>query len=274
MALNKLLDPNLDVINQPLATTSNVSFNKVTVTGSVTSSDQLATKAYVDDVAAGINFHEAVHVATDSLLFAMYDNGASGVGATLTGLGFDVLPTIDGETCSVTQRILVRAQTIFHQNGIYVVTNVGNGTSQPWVLTRASDADTSGELDAGDFCFVLNGSTYGGSGFINISTSPINIGNTSVSYTLFSVGETITAGNGLYKTGTTIHVNTASTSRLVINADDIDLATVSRNNTTGNSGNSFIQSFTTDSYGRVTGSVLANVASARDTEVKLLMEVI
>jgi len=55
----------------------------------------------------------------------------------------------------------------------------------------------------------------------------------------------ITAGTGLTKTGNSIDVGTASTGRIVVNADNIDLAT------TGIAGGTY-RSLTVDTYGRAT----------------------
>jgi hypothetical protein len=278
MPLQSVVNPNLDNLNQALSTTSDPTFNTVSVSGSPVSSLQVATKAYVDNVAAGIKFHQAV-VAATTVAFAgsTYNNGTNGVGATISSMTNISIGTIDGVTVAVGDRILVKSQPSPSQNGIYTVTALGGIGVGPWILTRATDADNNptGEMSAGDFCFVTSGNTNIGSGFINISTAnPIEIGNSNIAYTQFSAVESLTAGAGLTKVGVTIDVGTASNSRIIINTDSIDLANVARSNTTGNIGNTFIQSFTSDSYGRVTGSVLASVASARDTEVRLLMEVI
>ena len=276
MPLQSVVNPNLDNLNQALSTTSNPTFNTVSVSGSPVSSLQVATKAYVDNIAAGINFHQPVVAATSGNLDGTYNNGTDGVGATITKASNGSIGTIDGATVTVGDRILLRAQTDNKQNGIYTITAVGS-VSAPWVVTRATDADNNpaGEMATGDLCFVTAGSTNKGYAFVNNSTAnPIVIGTDAITYATFSAAESLTAGAGLVKTGVTLDVGTASNTRIIINADDIDLANVARNNTTGNIGNTFIQSFTSDSYGRVTGSVLASVASARDTEIRLLMEVI
>ena len=276
MPLQSLVNPNLDNLNQSLNTTSSPTFNTVNVSGDPVSSLQVATKAYVDNVASKINFHQAVVAATTTNLAGVYNNGTSGVGATITKDSNGEIGTIDGASVIVGDRILLRVQTDNKENGIYTVTAVG-GVSVPWVITRATDSDNSpvGEMSAGDFCFVTSGTANKGSAFINNSTAdPIVIGTSSITYVQFSAAESLTPGAGLTKTGVTLDVGTASSARIVINADNIDLASVSRTNTAGSLGNSFIQSFTSDAYGRVTGSVLASVASARDTEIRLLMEVI
>jgi hypothetical protein len=69
---------------------------------------------------------------------------------------------------------------------------------------------------------------------------------TAVTWVQFSGAGQITAGAGLTKTGNTLNVGTASASRIVVNADDIDLAT------TGVAANTY-KSVTVDAYGRVTG---------------------
>lgn len=276
MPLQSVVNPNLDNLNQPLNTTANPTFNTVSVSGSPVSSLQVATKAYVDNLVAGINFHSPVVAATAGNLAGTYNNGTSGVGATITKASNGSIGTIDGATVVVGDRILLRAQTDNKENGIYTITAVGS-VSAPWVVTRATDSDNSiaNELATGDFCFVTSGDTNKGYGYVNNSTAnPIVIGTSAITYVAFSAAESLTAGAGLAKTGVTLDVGTASNTRIIINADNIDLANVARNNTTGNIGNTFIQSFTSDTYGRVTGSVLASVASARDTEIRLLMEVI
>lgn len=76
----------------------------------------------------------------------VYANGTSGVGATLTRGTNGTLPTQDGVTLAVNDRILVKNQTTTLQNGIYVVTSLGSASTK-WVLTRATDADSTTELD-------------------------------------------------------------------------------------------------------------------------------
>jgi hypothetical protein len=162
-----------------------------------TSSLHAATKSYVDNIASGLNFHAAVHCATGSNLSATYSNGTSGFGATLTNNSTNEALTIDNHEVSSGERILVRSQTDAKQNGIYVVTTVGD-SSTAWVLTRATDADNSpsGELSYGDFCFVEQG-TFGGNGYILSTTGTITIGTTNISYTQFNAAQVITAGTGL-----------------------------------------------------------------------------
>jgi hypothetical protein len=72
-------------------------------------SDSLATKEYVDATSQGLDVKNSVVAATTTNLSATYDNGASGVGATLT-YGSAVV-TLDGVTLTDGDRILVKDQT-------------------------------------------------------------------------------------------------------------------------------------------------------------------
>ena len=158
-----------------------------------------ATKQYVDNVvAAGINFHAPVFAATAAPLPSVaYSNGAGGVGATLIATAPGAL-TIDTVSFTGGERVLIKDQVSGLENGIYVVSIAGDALT-PFQLTRATDADNSpsGELDFGDFCFVEQGPTNGGFGYILNTTGPITVGTTALSYVIFNAAQVVTAGTGL-----------------------------------------------------------------------------
>lgn len=186
-----------------------------TLSGAPTQANHAATKAYVDNTAAGLNFHAPVAAATTANLTATYNNGTSGVGATLTNSGSNEALSIDGYSLSLNQRVLVKNQTTGSQNGLYYVSTVGDG-STPWVLTRATDADNSpaGEIAYGDFCFIQNGG-QAGYGFIVNTTGTITIGTTAIAYVQFNAGQVVVAGNGLQEaTPGTISIDTSVTADL------------------------------------------------------------
>lgn len=180
-----------------LTTAGGTMTGALTLHGSPSSALHAATKSYVDNIAAGLNFHASVHCATSSNLTATYNNGTNGFGATLTNNGSNAALNVDNHEVIAGERILVRSQTDAKQNGIYVVTTVGDG-STPWVLTRATDADNSpsGEVAYGDFCFVEQGA-LGGNGYILNTTGTITLGSTNISYTQFNAAQVVTAGTGL-----------------------------------------------------------------------------
>ena len=192
----------------------------VTVTQDPTTALQVATKQYVDTlVSSGITYHTPVkYEVPDSTgnLNATYNNGASGVGATLTNAGALVAFTPDGTVASVNDRILVYNQTNQAQNGVYVVTVVGNG-STAWVLTRASDADTyslksTTGLGNGDAFYITSGSTGAGETYVCNTTGVITFGTTAITFAQISSAQIYSAGTGLTLSGTQFSIsNTAVT---------------------------------------------------------------
>jgi hypothetical protein len=178
-------------------------------TADPTTSLGLATKQYVDAVVTQINYHEAVTAASTNNLGVTYNNGSSGVGATLTADTLRAFNTLDGASVSVGQRVLIKDQTTQLQNGIYTLTNNGSAGVTAWVLTRATDADNnpSGEMKNGDELFCSNGTVNAGKSFINSTTvDPIVIGTTAITFSEYYAGLPAQTGNsGKYLTtnGTT-----------------------------------------------------------------------
>jgi hypothetical protein len=230
-------------LDQMAAPTSAVAFNGQKITGLAdpTNDQDAATKAYVDAARSGLDVKASVRVATTANI-------------TLSGT-----QTIDGVAVIAGNRVLVKNQDVASQNGIYVV------AAGSW--SRATDADSDAEVTAGMFTFVAEGTTNADSGWVLTTNDTITLGTTNLAFAQFSGAGQITAGAGLTKSGNTIDVGTASSSRIVVNADNIDLATVSQTDTTGSAGASFVQTVTRDSYGRVTGVVSGSVQDA-STSVK------
>ncbi len=194
-----------------------VGLESVEVTQDPTTNLQVATKQYVDNlVASGIHFHEPVRVESPINLNATYNNGTSGVGATLTNAGTQVALVIDGITLSVADRVLVYEQTNQTQNGVYVVTDVGSGASN-WILTRSDDADTFGltsadTLGEGSTFFVRQGDTGAGETYTCNTTGTITFGTTNITFAQISSAQIYSAGTGLTLTGTQFSLsNTAVT---------------------------------------------------------------
>lgn len=129
----------------------------------------IANKAYVDAVATGLNIQPEVVATSTANLTATYDNAASGVGATLTNSGALAALTLDGVALSLNDRVLIPFQTTTTQNGIYTVTVVGDGATA-WVLTRATDFDTPGEIEPGDLVVVIDGTVYANTSFLQTET--------------------------------------------------------------------------------------------------------
>ena len=179
----------------------------VTLTQDPTLALQAATKQYVDTIAAdGVSYHAPVKYEAPNALTATYNNGTAGVGATLTNSGTLGAFTPDGVVASVNDRILIYQQAAPAQNGVYTVTTVGDG-STPWVLTRATDANSYGvkdpnKLGAGDAFFVTSGNTGAGETYVMNTTGTITFGTTAINFVQVSAAQIYSAGTGLTLTGT------------------------------------------------------------------------
>ena len=191
--------------------TVDVSSKRITSLATPSASTDAATKQYVDDVAQGLTVKTSCNAATTGTLAAAssgtitYNNGSSGVGATLTTTGS--YTTIDGVTLVNGDRILVKNEATAANNGIYVRTSTT-------VLTRATDFDNSpaGEV-AGAFTFISGGTTNADAGFVCTTDNPVVMGTTAITFTQFSGAGTYIAGTGLTLTGSEFSIaNTAVTS--------------------------------------------------------------
>ena len=223
-----------NVTGNVTAASGTSTFNNVTISGSLdmdsgtsatitglaspTNDSDAATKGYVDALAQGI------------------DAKASVIAATTANITLSGAQTIDGISIVAGDRVLVKDQSTASNNGIYLC------ATGSW--TRTTDADTYAELVAA-FTFVEKGTTNADSGFICTIDAGGTLGSTSITWAQFSGAGQITAGDGLTKTGNTLNVGTASSGRIVVNSDNIDLA--SSGVTPGT-----YQSVTFDTYGRAT----------------------
>ena len=164
----------------------------------------LANKAYVDQVAQGLDTKPSCKVGTTADLSATYNNGTLGVGATLTASIVGAL-SLDDVAVSVADRVLVKDQTDATENGIYVVTTVGDGSTD-FVLTRATPEDQPAELSGGAFVFVEDGTLNANNGYTFTHTGAPTFGTTDLDVAQFSGAGQITAGAALTKSGNTIDV--------------------------------------------------------------------
>ena len=184
---------------------------------------QQSIKAYVDSVASGLDLKCSSHAATTANLSADYNNGTAGVGATLTNNSTQAALSVDGQTMASGERVLVKDQSTAAQNGIYTVTTVGDGSTN-WVLTRATDFDTSTEITSGAFTFVETGSSLADSGWVMTTDGTVTVGTTSLAWSQFSGAGQITAGDGMTKSGNTLNVGAGS--NLLVSADAVAVCSI------------------------------------------------
>ena len=214
---------------------------------------QPTTKQYVDAIAQGLRVKAAVRYATAVNLAATYNNGTFGVESTLTGSANGAL-VVDGATVTQGDRVLVKSQTVKLQNGDYIVQQVGTAGT-PFILKRTTTVDESHEVP-GSYFYVFDGALLKGTGWTFNVENPgtFTIGTDDIVVNQFSGQGTVIAGNGLTLDGNTINVVTAAPSRIVVNENNIDLAT------TGVTPGTFTK-LVVDSYGRVTSATKPNTFS-------------
>ncbi len=173
-----------------LSLPSSVTFpGSVTLNADPTQALEAATKQYVDAVAEGLHVHASVKAATTSNVDLSTDLEAGDV--------------IDGVTLVAGDRVLVKNQSTTSQNGIYVASTSG-------AAVRSSDYNTAGEIDPGDFFFVVGGTTYDNTGWVQVNTIT-TLGTDPIVFEQFSGAGTYLAGNGLTLTGNTFSINTGVT---------------------------------------------------------------
>jgi len=172
-----------------------------------------ATKIYTDTVAQGLDPKASVVYATAANIAPYtYNNGTSGVGATITLTATGNL-TIDGNVVTANSRVLIKNEVgAFVNNttqsaafnGIYVVTTAG-APGVAAVLTRATDFNQPAEIPSA-FTFVEAGTVNADTGWVCTTNSPVTIGTTQIIFTQFSGAGSYTAGTALSLTGTQFNV--------------------------------------------------------------------
>ena len=164
--------------------------------------NSLVSKEYVDAIKQALDVKASVRLATTANLSANYNNS----GGTLTNSGSNAALSLDGVTVVAGNRILVKDQSSGAENGIYVVTTVGDG-STAWVLTRADDANASAEMTGGVFTFVEEGTVGADNGYVFTHNGAPTLGSTALTVSQFSGAGQIVAGDALSKSGNTLNVN-------------------------------------------------------------------
>jgi len=233
-----------NVASTGLELSANIAMGSNYITGLAdpSAAQDAATKTYVDTIAAaGLHYHDPVRVEQEGNLNATYNNGASGVGATLTNAGTQAALVIDGVTMVVADRVLVYEQTDASENGVYTVTDIGSGSTN-WVLTRAADADSYAPSDPdslgqGDAFFVQEGAAGAGETYVMNTVGTITFGTTDITFVQISSAQIYSAGNGIDLTGVTFSLDStydatfnsiagSGTSLTALNATQLTTGTV------------------------------------------------
>jgi len=141
-------------------------------------------------IAQGFTTYTSCRVATTAALTATYANGVAGVGATLTNAGAQVGLQIDGITLALNDRVLIKNQVNTFENGIYVVSNIGNLTTN-WVLTRADDYNQSSEIVYLGVVAITQGTQNASLVFQENSPGPFVIGTSPITFQQLQIDITL-----------------------------------------------------------------------------------
>ena len=146
------------------------------------SSDDAATKGYVDSVAEGLRPKESVRVATTANI-------------TLSGH-----PTIDGVTVADADRVLVKDQTAAAENGIYIVSSGG------W--DRSTDMDSLFPIDEvkGSYVPVREGTANAGKIFV-CTSDPAVLNTDPINFIFYNSSSGLVGGDGITISGSNVSVN-------------------------------------------------------------------
>jgi len=208
-------------------------------------SSQKAVKTYVDNLALGLVAKPSAHTATTTVLPSnIYNNGSSGVGATLTAVSIGVL-TIDGVAVALNDYVLVKNEVLGYTNGLYVVTTAG-AVGVAYVLTRDITMNQSTEF-SNSLIVVEAGTANTGTLWLCTNNGSITVGTTVVTFQNIPTAGAPIAGTGISVTGNTISIDTSVTANLT--------GTQTMTNKT----------LTAPVIGAATGSASLNVLRAGDT---------
>ena len=186
-------------LDEMAAPTGAVDFNSQRITGlsDPSGAQDAVTKSYVDAVKTGLDVKDSVKVATTANI-------------TLSGT-----QTIDGVSVAADERVLVKNQSDASENGIY------DCKSGAWA--RSSDFDSNTEVTSGAFTFVEQGTVNADAGFVLTTDGSITVGTTDLAFTQFSGAGSVSAGDGLSKSGNTLSADLKANSGLVISGGEIAL---------------------------------------------------
>lgn len=155
---------------------------KIANAGTPSSASDLATKGYVDNIAAGLDPKQSARVAS-----------TANISVTAPGTA------IDSITMAASDRVLLKNQTTASENGIYTWTGSASA------MTRTADG-SQGTLTPGSNIFIEEGTANHDTAWLLTTDGVITVGTTAQVWSAYGTGSSYTAGNGLSLTVNTFAV--------------------------------------------------------------------
>ena len=169
---------------------------------------------------------------------------------------------VDGVTLAVNDRILVTGQSTASQNGLYDVVTVGTGSNGTWV--RTSDANNTGEVEAGMIVMVTEGAVYADTQWKLITNNPIVIGSTALVFTQNYSANSISGGtsNVTVYSNANVTISSAGTPNVLI-VSSTGTVTSGTTSVTGNiTGGNLVTVGQISATGNITGNYFIGNGSA------------
>lgn len=188
-----------------MLTSLDMNNQRITSVGSPSAGTDAVNRDYADGLIRGLSWKEEVVAAS---------TGNISLAAPGT--------TLDGVTLAANDRILLKDQTAPAENGIYVWTASGSA------LTRAVDADSGTEL-SGATVSVQRGTVNADRVYRTTADDPITVGTTALPWVQVGAGgASVTGGNGLTLTGSTLDVGQGAGISVTADAVAVDFSVVVR----------------------------------------------
>jgi len=167
--------------------------------------DSAAHKSHVDTQCAaaqaaaanGISWKASARAKCLSNITGSYSSFAITAGSN------GALSAQDGITCAAGDRLLLAAQSDKTQNGVYVITALGDA-SNPYVLTRSDDMKTDAQLPQAAV-FVQQGTTSADKAYVVTNDGALTIDSSNIDFSVFASTGEFSAGNGIAFNGKQIN---------------------------------------------------------------------